>query len=1358
VAAVQYSGLKSIPVPAGDTFALDVETGQFSVGFRRVSSWDFAWEIGSFFAPTNGALASEARQIGDYPAGAKIGQVAPGSDVSFYRTAPYGLSLLRTVPLDSSRYFAFRFVNSATSTTHYGWIKIGLPQVIFAADTEIIEWAWEDTPDMPITVGDNGGNGGGAPPPPPEAYTCVELTGLPTVTRELNSLAYPGRDCINITMNQPGTTRFFEPLTFSDFYGPWRHLKVSGPAGSQTEWKFEGVDPVQLTPKRHRAQMHSLHLVNTYLNPAETSSDIYLALSTFDDSPPELILENSTYSGYEVETDYFTDKPGLRIEARSGDNVIKTREVALINEATIRVAPNASLAFRNIGPELLNQLGKRAFEFSDATLDVDSGILSLGLPVDPFGFGSTLRFSNGQPGSLKFRNGSSLELYSQYTSLRVDDAPLEFEDSNLTISGAQSLLDSEYLTLKDSHVFVDRGRLSVSKSTQISGDSSVSVLETQNAQLSSLRAEFRNDIDIAASSTLSIKGKVFADATTLNEGVTIMKTGTIKGVAASSRLLVTDHARLDLGGGVALPLVTDTGGTLEVTESATAVIRSVTTVPGTSGPIINNGRLFLNYVNFPDDYTISRRPDSPLGITILQTQFKLGSTLTLENDMQIDGELRLALDPTARTAAKLVVTGELDINELRQPTLQLDISNDTVLPNETRFVLVDYPDGGLSEGGSGDEFTGRPDGTVFVRGLNHYRINYSDPSDPVNSSVITLTAVSADVVAVLGHTINSGANGFPDAGETIDLTITLTNNGSLDADLAVLDMLAPSVVADCGGGDYNVTVPANGGSKVCTAVHTLTQEEIDRGYVINKALVAGTDTDITATERIGLTQVYDIGILVQPIFAAGYTAPTSPGDLVDYFLRFTNIGNMGLGRIDKYLAIAGIESQVIDSNFDGSTPGQLAPGDSFDTVTLQYAVTQADIDNGQIMFDPRAELYTSPSSVKSVDGTSNVLAMDIAPSIAVTTTAVIDTGTDADVDAGDLIHYTITVTNTGNTELYDIKVSDPLLDGLLDCPLQLTLDPDRSLDCTADLPVEQGQIDAGKVENTVTVTATPGAGVAIAPDVVSSDTDKTLIPQNPQLSIATSAQVESGLGGIPRRDDPVKVSFVVTNEGNDTLDKVVLSSPVAQITCPEVSLAVGASMTCTGDTQVHQGDLERGSLIVDSSATASAPGETGGTVSATDRFELALEQVLQMTVSKEGLLNLPEGQVPVAGDTINYAVGVFNSGNVALTSVVVDDPLIANLYCPFDSVAPGFLDICFGDYLVTDADVAAGERDNTAAATAVSVAGNASDSDDFLLVFPLPMEAVAVPVSGPEMRYILILLLALSGLVAISVFGLGRNH
>lgn len=1349
MAAVQYSGLKSITVPAGDNFSLDVETGQFALTYRNVNGWDFAWQAGVFFAPVAGVLASEARQVSDYPAGAMIGAVAPASDVKYYLDASNGVTLLRTVPLGSSRYFAFRFVNAAAGTTHYGWIRLGLPQSVFLGGTEIIEWAWEDTPDTPIIVG-NTGSSGMTPPP---ASKCVELTASPGLTTDVTSLTYPGKDCTNITMTGPGTTTVFGPLELSDLYAPWRHLKVTGAAGG-TDWQLRGFDPYQLAPKVQRAQLNSLHLINTILDPNETGSKVFLALSSSDASPPELILENSTYSGTKLESDYFTDKRGLSIEARSGDNVISERGVALMAGASIRVEPGASLSFRNVGPEIVNTLGTRFFEFSAATLDVDSGVLSLGMPSDSLGVGSSLRFNNGQPGSIKFRNGGSLELYSQYTSLRIDDAPLELENSSLTVSGAQSLLATDILRLKDSHVFIDRGSMSVTDATRVEGNSSISVLETNRAEFSPLRANLRNEIDIAASSTLSIKGYVFPGATTLNEGVTIVSDGDVTGADASSKLLVADHARLDLGN-VRLPLVTVTGGTLEVTETATAIIRGAITVPGTSGPIINSGRLFLNYVDFPDDYTISLRPGGPLGVTILESQLKLGSTLTLENDMQIDGELQLVLNPTAMVAAKLVVNGELDLNEFSQPTLRLDIVNDTVLPNGTRFVIVDYEDGKLS-----DEFTGRADGAIFSQGLNYYRINYSDPSNPVNSSVITLTVVAADVVAALGHTINSGANGHPDPGETIDLTITLTNNGSLDADLTVLDLLAPSVVADCGGGSFNVIVPANGGSAVCTATHTLTRVEIDRGYVVNKAMVAGTGTDITATERIDLAQVYDVDIAVLPAFAAGYTAPTSPGNPVDYFLRFTNTGNMGLGRIDKFLAIAGVESQVFDSNFDGSTPGQLAPGDSFDTVTLQYAVTQVDIDNGEIVFVPRADLHTSLNSVKPVSGTSNTLVMDLAPSITVTTKAVIDTGSDSDVDAGDLIRYTITVNNTGNTSMYNIRVSDPLLDGLLGCPLPLALDPGRSLVCTADLPIEQGHINAGRVENTATVTATPGTGTPVAPDVTASDTDTTLISQNPQLSIATSAQVDSSPGGIARLGDTVRMSFELTNEGNERLSQVLPSSPTAQITCPQQTLAVGASMTCTADTSLHQDDLERGSLITESSATATAPGEVSGTVSATDRFELALPQVVQMSLSKAGLLDLPEGQAPVAGDTINYAIGVFNSGNVALTSVVVDDPLIANLYCPFDTVAPGFLDICFGDYLVTDADVAAGERDNTAAATAVSVAGNASDSDDFLIVFPLPMEpteTIAVPVSGPEMRYIMILLLVLSGLMAISVSGLRRN-
>ena len=103
-----------------------------------------------------------------------------------------------------------------------------------------------------------------------------------------------------------------------------------------------------------------------------------------------------------------------------------------------------------------------------------------------------------------------------------------------------------------------------------------------------------------------------------------------------------------------------------------------------------------------------------------------------------------------------------------------------------------------------------------------------------------------------------------------------------------------------------------------------------------------------------------------------------------------------------------------------------------------------------------------------------------------------------------------------------------------------------------------------------------------------------------------------------------------------------------------------------------------------------------------------------LSLVKTGTLNDDDSTAGVsAGDTIDYSFVVTNTGNIALTNVIVTDPLITTITCPsgnpIPSLAVGTSETCTGSYIVTQADIDAGQRDNTA--TASSDEG-ANDTDD----------------------------------------------
>jgi hypothetical protein len=105
---------------------------------------------------------------------------------------------------------------------------------------------------------------------------------------------------------------------------------------------------------------------------------------------------------------------------------------------------------------------------------------------------------------------------------------------------------------------------------------------------------------------------------------------------------------------------------------------------------------------------------------------------------------------------------------------------------------------------------------------------------------------------------------------------------------------------------------------------------------------------------------------------------------------------------------------------------------------------------------------------------------------------------------------------------------------------------------------------------------------------------------------------------------------------------------------------------------------------------------------------------------KDGALNLGEDGSLNVGDLIDYTFTVTNTGSVTLTNVSVTDPIVSPIDCspegnPIADLAPQESVQCTGSYAITQADIDAGQRNNTATATGQDPDGNpVSDQDDHI--------------------------------------------
>ncbi len=283
----------------------------------------------------------------------------------------------------------------------------------------------------------------------------------------------------------------------------------------------------------------------------------------------------------------------------------------------------------------------------------------------------------------------------------------------------------------------------------------------------------------------------------------------------------------------------------------------------------------------------------------------------------------------------------------------------------------------------------------------------------------------------------------------------------------------------------------------------------------------------------------------------------------------------------------------------------------------------------------------------------------------------------ADV-AGELINYTITVQNTGNTTLTGVTVTDPYADAGIVRVADLVGDNDALLEVgetwayTAAHTLLQSEIDSngdgnGQLENTATADS----------NETGPDTDDALVPvaRNPALNIvkdAVAGQVADVAGEL------INYTITVQNTGNTTLTGVTVTDPYADAGIVRVAdlvgdndalLEVGETWAYTAAHTLLQSEIDSnggGNGQLENTATADS-NETGpdtddALVPVAQRTTVDLEKYVSVDgtnfVDADYLLGNPPPYGPQnvnINAPVDFRITVQNTGNVSLTNVLIRD-------------------------------------------------------------------------------------------------------
>jgi LPXTG-motif cell wall-anchored protein/uncharacterized repeat protein (TIGR01451 family) len=268
--------------------------------------------------------------------------------------------------------------------------------------------------------------------------------------------------------------------------------------------------------------------------------------------------------------------------------------------------------------------------------------------------------------------------------------------------------------------------------------------------------------------------------------------------------------------------------------------------------------------------------------------------------------------------------------------------------------------------------------------------------------------------------------------------------------------------------DVVVTDPLLGGP-VCNV-------DLDAGQLTNRAAVVGKSPNqqpLHATSN----EVVVPGIFRPELTLVKSTSTTTfdaPGVKIPFRFTIINTGNVTLDNV-----------KVTDPRIANvSCPKASLPMGEQMTCEATYTTSQADLDAGQLVNRAagHGDVPAGAPQLKPVPSNEAIVPGEQRPGLSMVKSPDVDEVT----AVGQNVRYRFAVTNTGNTTLQNIAVTDAKVPRVA-CPTTV-LAPGGSTTCTATYTVTRADIEAGRLTNVATATGS--------------------VPGRPPLPPVTSNQVE----------------------------------------------------------------------------------------------------------------------------------------------------------------------------------------------------------------------------------------------------------
>ncbi len=326
------------------------------------------------------------------------------------------------------------------------------------------------------------------------------------------------------------------------------------------------------------------------------------------------------------------------------------------------------------------------------------------------------------------------------------------------------------------------------------------------------------------------------------------------------------------------------------------------------------------------------------------------------------------------------------------------------------------------------------------------------------------------------------------------------------------------------------------------------------------------------------------------------------GEIVNYEITIQNPNEVDVNNII-----------ITDNNADSisATDIPVLAGNSSITITATHNITQQDLDNGTVTNlltaegtdpcgTPVTDTSDDPNTATPNDPTILVLnqisEMSLIKSADVAPDGLWD-------EVGEVITYTLLLTNTGNVTLTNVSISDNNANvGSVNPNNVAMILPGETVTITASHTITQSDLNTGSVANTASVTAEDPNGQPVSdlsddpnnPEDIDTngngnpdDITITSTPQFASLDIIKTVEnrTYTAIG------DVLEYTFEITNTSNVTLFDITVDDPMVAFVTPNsiASLSPGASFTVNANYTIVAQDLTNEIVVNTAIANAFLP-------------------------------------------------------------------------------------------------------------------------------------------------------------------------